>query len=151
MDYLELDIETNHATLAGHSMMHELEYAAMQSGLGSIDANTGDVMLGSDTDWTMLVLLKYGIAPGGMNFDAKVRRKSFGTIDLFYAHIGGMDAFAHSLRIATAIRADNAIENILTDRYSSFDSEIGGKIESGSVGFKELEAIVFEQSEASVN
>ena len=87
MDHFKLNIETNHATLAGHSMMHELEYAGMQGALGSIDANTGDLLLGWDTDQfptdyylttqTMLVLLKYGLAPGGVNFDAKVRRESF--------------------------------------------------------------------------
>ena len=83
----KLNIETNHATLAGHEMMHELEYAGMQGALGSIDANTGDLLLGWDTDQfatdyylttqIMLVLLKYGLSPGGVNFDAKVRRESF--------------------------------------------------------------------------
>ena len=123
MDHFKLNIETNHATLAGHTMMHELEYAGMQGALGSIDANTGDLLLGWDTDQfptdyylttqTMLVLLKYGLAPGGVNFDAKVRRESFEPIDLFYAHIGGMDAFARGLKIAAAIRADKALEKIV--------------------------------------
>lgn len=159
MDHFKLNIETNHATLAGHSMMHELEYAAMQGGLGSIDANTGDMLLGWDTDQfptdyylttqTMLVLLKYGLAPGGVNFDAKVRRESFEPVDLFYAHIGGMDAFAKGLKIAAAIRADKAIENVVTDRYSSWDSELGQKIESGSMGFKELEALMLEKGDAT--
>ena len=104
-DHVKMNIETNHATLAGHTMQHELEYAGSQGFLGSIDANTGDLLLGWDTDQfptdiylttqCMLSILKYGgLAPGGINFDAKVRRESFEPVDLFYAHIGGMDAFA---------------------------------------------------------
>ncbi len=161
MDHFKLNIETNHATLAGHSMMHELEYAGMQGGLGSIDANTGDMLLGWDTDQfptdyylttqTMLVLLKYGLAPGGVNFDAKVRRESFEPIDLFYAHIGGMDAFARGLKIAAAIRADNAIQNVVDDRYSSWNSDLGKKIESGSVGLADLEAIMLEKGDSAGN
>ncbi len=107
LDDFRLNIETNHATLAGHSMMHELEYAGCQGMLGSIDANTGDLLLGWDTDQfptsiylttrCMLSIMKFGgLAPGGVNFDAKVRRESFEPIDLFYAHIGGMDAFARA-------------------------------------------------------
>ncbi len=161
MDHFKLNIETNHATLAGHSMMHELEYAGMQGALGSIDANTGDLLLGWDTDQfptdyylttqTMLVLLKYGLAPGGVNFDAKVRRESFEPVDLFYAHIGGMDAFARGLKIAAAIRADQAIDSIVTDRYQSWDSELGKKIETGQVGLADLEALMLEKGESSGN
>lgn len=161
MGHFKLNIETNHATLAGHTMMHELEYAGMQGGLGSIDANTGDLMLGWDTDQfptdyylctqIMLVLLKYGIAPGGVNFDAKVRRESFEPIDLFYAHIGGMDAFAKGLKVAAAIRADNALDGFVADRYSSFDEGIGKQIENGEVGFKELEAYMLEKGEVDPN
>ena len=161
MDHFKLNIETNHATLAGHTMMHELEYAGMQGALGSIDANTGDLLLGWDTDQfptdyylttqVMLVLLKYGLAPGGVNFDAKVRRESFEPIDLFYAHIGGMDAFARGLKIAAAMRADQALENIVSERYSSWESELGQNIESGSIGFQELEAIIMAEGDASPN
>ena len=161
MDHFKLNIETNHATLAGHTMMHELEYAGMQGGLGSIDANTGDLMLGWDTDQfptdyylctqIMLVLLKYGLAPGGVNFDAKVRRESFEPIDLFYAHIGGMDAFARGLKVAAAVRADNALDGFVADRYSSFDEGIGKQIEDGSVGFKELEAYMLEKGDVAPN
>jgi xylose isomerase len=161
MGHFKLNIETNHATLAGHTMMHELEYAGMQGGLGSIDANTGDLMLGWDTDQfptdyylctqIMLVLLKYGIAPGGVNFDAKVRRESFEPIDLFYAHIGGMDAFAKGLKVAAAIRADNALDGFVADRYSSFDEGIGKQIENGEVGFKELEAYMLEKGDVDPN
>jgi xylose isomerase len=158
LDHFKLNIETNHATLAGHSMMHELESAGMQGALGSIDANTGDLLLGWDTDQfptdyyltteTMLVLLKYGLAPGGVNFDAKVRRESFSVEDLFYAHIGGMDAFAKGLKIAAELRKDRVLENIVQQRYSSWDSELGSRIENGSVGLAELESLMLQQGDA---
>ncbi|MEC8411755.1 MAG: xylose isomerase, partial [Planctomycetota bacterium] len=130
-DRFKLNIETNHATLAGHTMMHELDYAGIQGMLGSIDANTGDLMLGWDTDQfptdiylttqIMLMLLKHGgVAPGGVNFDAKVRRESFDPMDLFHAHIGGMDAFARGLKIAAAIREDNDLGKFDDQRYSSW-------------------------------
>jgi xylose isomerase len=161
LPHFKLNIETNHATLAGHEMMHELEYAGMQGALGSVDANTGDLLLGWDTDQfptnvylttqIMLVLLKYGLSPGGVNFDAKVRRESFEPIDLFYAHIGGMDAFARGLKIAAAIRADGEFEKLVKDRYSSFDSGIGAEIESGKADFKALEAYMLGKGEISPN
>ena len=161
MDHFKLNIETNHATLAGHTMMHELEYAGMQGALGSIDANTGDLLLGWDTDQfptdyylttqIMLVLLKYGLTPGGVNFDAKVRRESFEPVDLFYAHIGGMDAFAKGLKIAAAIRADSALDNVVKQRYQNWDSELGQKIESGATNFAELEAMMLEKGDACAN
>ena len=122
-DHVKMNIETNHATLAGHTMQHEMEYAGAQGFLGSIDANTGDLLLGWDTDQfptdiylttkCMLVLLKYGgFTTGGLNFDAKVRRESFEPVDLFHAHIGGMDAFARGLKIAAAIRADGELDKL---------------------------------------
>lgn len=159
-DILKLNIETNHATLAGHTMWHELDYAGMQGLLGSIDANTGDLLLGWDTDQfatdiylttkIMYMLLKYGgIAPGGVNFDAKVRRESFDTIDLFHAHIGSMDAFALGLKIAHKITADGKLESIVAERYSSWDSEMGVRIESGEIGFEELEQYMLEKAEVS--
>ena len=161
-DSFKLNVETNHATLAGHTMMHELEYAASQGMLGSIDANTGDLMLGWDTDQfptdfyltarCMLVILKYGgLAPGGVNFDAKVRRESFEPIDLFHAHIGGMDAFARGLKIAAAIRADGELAALLKERYSSWDSGIGASIESGSADLDALEAYMLEKGEIAPN
>jgi xylose isomerase len=160
-DYFKLNIETNHATLAGHEMMHELEYAGMQGALGSIDANTGDLLLGWDTDQfatnyylttqIMLVLLKYGLSPGGVNFDAKVRRESFEPIDLFYAHIGSMDAFARGLKVAAAIIEDGALSSLLSKRYSSWDSELGRNIESGKSSFRDLEAFIMPKGEASRN
>jgi xylose isomerase len=161
LPYFKLNIETNHATLAGHTMMHELEYAGMQGALGSIDANTGDLLLGWDTDQfptdyylttqIMLVLLKYGLAPGGVNFDAKVRRESFEPEDLFYAHIGGMDAFAKGLKIAAAMRSDNALEKFVSQRYASWDGDLGHKIESGNCSLRELEQFITAKGEAGAN
>ena len=162
MDHFKLNLETNHATLAGHTMMHELDYAGMQGALGSIDANTGDLLLGWDTDQfptdyylatqTMYYILKYGgLGSGGVNFDAKVRRESFEPVDLFYAHIGGMDAFAKGLKIAVAMREDQALDRFLGERYESWDGGIGKKIESGSVGFEELEAYMLERGEPGAN
>jgi len=161
-DSFKLNVETNHATLAGHTMMHELEYASSQGMLGSIDANTGDLLLGWDTDQfptdfylaarCMLVILKHGgLAPGGVNFDAKVRRESFEPIDLFHAHIGGMDAFARGLKIAAAIRADGELAGLLEERYSSWDSGIGARIESGSTDLEALEAYMLEKGEIAPN
>src|SRR5262245_28465560 len=158
----KLNIETNHATLAGHTMMHELAYAAMHGLLGSIDANRGDLLLGWDTDQfptdlylttqCMLVILgQGGLAPGGVNFDAKVRRESFEPVDLFHAHIGGMDAFAHGLKIAAQIRADAVLKDFVKQRYASWDSGIGQKIEGGGVGFEDLERYMLEKGDAVTN
>src|SRR5215471_13936118 len=142
-DHFKLNIETNHATLAGHTMMHELVYASMQGLLGSVDANRGDMLLGWDTDQfptdlylttsIMLVILgQGGLAPGGLNFDAKVRRESFEPIDLFHAHIGGMDAFARGLKIAAKIRADGVLRDFVKSRYASWDTGVGQKVEAGN-------------------
>ena len=158
----KLNLETNHATLAGHSMMHELEYAGMQDMLGSIDANTGDMLLGWDTDQfptdiyvttqCMLSILKYGgFTTGGVNFDAKVRRESFEPIDLFYAHIGGMDAFARGLKIAAKIREEGRLGDFLKQRYSSWDSGIGAEIEAGNHTLATLESYMLEKGEAAPN
>ncbi|MCH2114099.1 MAG: xylose isomerase [Pirellulales bacterium] len=162
MDSLKLNLETNHATLAGHSMQHEMEVAGSSGALGSIDANTGDMLLGWDTDQfptdiylttqCMLSVLKFGgLNPGGVNFDAKVRRESFEPVDLFYAHIGGMDAFARGLKIAAAIRADQRLEGLLTGRYASWDSGLGAEIESGKHSFASLEKIMLDQGDAAKN
>lgn len=158
----KLNIETNHATLAGHSMMHELDYAGAQGMLGSIDANTGDLLLGWDTDQfptnfyltaeCMLAILKHGgLGAGGVNFDAKVRRESFEPIDLFYAHIGGMDAFARGLKIAAAIRAEGELGKIVKNRYRSWDSGIGADIEAGRADFAKLEKYMLDKGEISPN
>ena len=162
IDHLKLNIETNHATLAGHTMQHELEVAGAAGALGSIDANTGDELLGWDTDQfptniylttqSMLSVLKYGgFTTGGVNFDAKVRRESFDPLDLFYAHIGGMDAFARGLKIAAAIRKDGRLDDFVRERYSSWDGGIGAKIEKGKVGFEDLEKYMLEKGEATPN
>ncbi|MDX1953438.1 MAG: xylose isomerase [Verrucomicrobiota bacterium] len=158
LEHFKLNIETNHATLAGHSMQHELEVAAAAGALGSIDANMGDVLLGWDTDQfptdlyltthCMLTILKNGgFTTGGTNFDAKVRRESFEPVDLFYAHIAGMDTFARGLKIAAAIRKDGRLDDFVKQRYSSWDSGIGAQIESGKVGFRELEDYILKKGE----
>jgi xylose isomerase len=158
--HVKMNIETNHATLAGHEMQHELEYAGMQGYLGSIDANTGDTLVGWDTDQfptniylttqIMYSILKYGgLAPGGVNFDAKVRRESFEPVDLFHAHIGGMDAFARGLKIAAAMRADGAIQKLVDERYASWSSPLGKRIETGSESFATLEKEMLAKGEAA--
>jgi xylose isomerase len=162
LPHLKLNLETNHATLAGHTMQHELEVAGAAGALGSIDANTGDMLLGWDTDQfptdiyltsqCMYTVLKYGgFKTGGVNFDAKVRRESFEPIDLFYAHIGGMDAFARGLKIAAAMRADGRLEKLLKDRYASWDSGLGAEIESGKHDFASLEKIMLQKGEAAAS
>jgi xylose isomerase len=161
-DHVKMNIETNHATLAGHTMQHELEYAGAQGFLGSIDANTGDLLLGWDTDQfptdiyltttCMLSLLKFGgLAPGGINFDAKVRRESFEPVDLFHAHIGGMDAFARGLKIAAAIRADGILDKMLAERYGSWSTGVGSRIESGKEDFASLERYMLDKGDATPN
>ena len=161
-EQLKLNIETNHATLAGHTMQHELEVAAAADALGSIDANTGDPMLGWDTDQfptdiylttqCMLTILKMGgLKTGGVNFDAKVRRESFEPVDLFHAHIGGMDAFARGLKIAAAIRKDGRLAEFVKQRYGSWDTGVGARIEKGAVGFQELETYMLKKGEVDPN
>jgi xylose isomerase len=160
--HFKLNLETNHATLAGHTMQHELEVAAAAGALGSIDANMGDELLGWDTDQfptnvyltaqVMLTVLKMGgFATGGLNFDAKVRRESFEPNDLFYAHIAGMDAFARGLKAAEAIRRDGRLQEFVRQRYSSWDSGIGEKIEKGKASFKDLEAYILKKGEITPN
>lgn len=155
IDHFKLNIEANHATLAGHSFEHELAVASAAGKLGSVDANRGDFLLGWDTDQfptdiyqttlAMLVILKQnGLGSGGLNFDAKVRRSSTDTVDLIYAHIGGMDAFARGLLIAHKIIEDKVLSDFVEKRYSSFNSELGKKIMSGNIGLKEVEKWVSE-------
>ena len=158
MDHFKLNIETNHATLAGHTMEHELSVAANAGMLGSIDANRGDALVGWDTDQfptdlynttqVMLVVLGMGgLTTGGLNFDAKRRRESHEPIDLIHAHIGGMDTYARGLKIAHAIREDGRLTDFVHQRYASFDSELGNKIESGRSSFEELEQIALANGE----
>ncbi|MBL9204644.1 MAG: xylose isomerase [Opitutaceae bacterium] len=149
----KFNIETNHATLAGHTFQHEIEVAAAQGMLGSIDANSGDLLLGWDTDQfntdvkeltlAMVSILRAGgLGSGGFNFDAKLRRQSIDPSDLFHAHIGGMDAYAAAFKVARQILAEGQFERFVADRYSSFDSGFGKDIETRKIGFKELEKLV---------
>ncbi len=151
--YFKFNIETNHATLAGHTFQHEIEVAAAADMLGSIDANAGDLLLGWDTDQfntdtreltlAMISILKAGgLGTGGFNFDAKLRRPSIDIEDLFYAHIGGMDAYALAFKLARKILAEGKFEQFVADRYASYDKGFGADIENGKVGFKELEKLV---------
>ncbi len=161
VDHLKLNIEANHATLAGHSFHHELEFAASHGLLGSIDANRGDELLGWDTDqfptnlydttMCMYTLLRHGgLTTGGLNFDAKVRRQSTEPTDLFHAHIGGMDAFARGLKIAAKLIDEGRIEGLVSGRYGTWDSELGRKIEADEVGLADLEPIAHERNVTSV-
>lgn len=147
--YFKVNIEANHATLAGHTFQHELHLARVNNALGSVDANQGDMLLGWDTDQfptniytttlAMYEILKNGgLAPGGLNFDAKVRRPSHEPLDLFYGHIAGMDAFARGLRVAYKLLEDGVFEEFIKERYSSYTRGIGKEIVEGKVGFKEL-------------
>ncbi|MBE2286947.1 MAG: xylose isomerase [Prosthecobacter sp.] len=158
LDHFKLNIETNHATLAGHTMRHELQVAIAANALGSVDANTGDELIGWDTDQfptdiyltteIMLEVLRMGgFTTGGLNFDAKCRRESFEPVDLFHAHIGGMDAFARGLKIAHAMIADGRLSGFIQQRYATFDTGIGAKVEAGSTSFDELEAYALANGE----
>lgn len=158
----KLNIEANHATLAGHTFHHELEFAAANGLLGSVDANRGDVMLGWDTDqfptdlydtaFAMLTILGAGgLTTGGLNFDAHVARESFEPVDLFHAHVGAMDAFARGLKIAAAIRKDGVLDDFLKQRYASFDSGIGRKIEKGQAGFAQLSEYMLKKGRPAPN
>ncbi|PPT77682.1 xylose isomerase, partial [Xanthomonas arboricola] len=139
----KLNIEANHATLSGHSFEHDLQVASDAGLLGSIDANRGNPQNGWDTDQfptdlydtvgAMLVVLRQGgLAPGGLNFDAKVRRESSDPQDLFLAHIGGMDAFARGLEVADALLTSSPLEQWRAERYASFDSGAGADFANGS-------------------
>ncbi len=158
LDHLKLNIETNHATLAGHTMAHELRGAREANALGSIDANTGDALLGWDTDQfptdvyltteIMLEVLRMGgFTTGGLNFDAKVRRQSIEPVDLFHAHIGGMDAFAKGLEVAQAIIEDGRLDEFVANRYSGWNGEFGQKVSKGQASFADCEAYVLSNGE----
>ncbi|MCL1553813.1 xylose isomerase, partial [Xanthomonas nasturtii] len=139
----KLNIEANHATLSGHSFEHDLQVASDAGLLGSIDANRGNPQNGWDTDQfptdlydtvgAMLVVLRQGgLAPGGLNFDAKVRRESSDPQDLFLAHIGGMDAFARGLEVANALLTSSPLEQWRAERYASFDNGAGADFANGT-------------------
>jgi len=154
----KMNIEVNHATLAQHTMQHELAVAAKAGMLGSIDANRGDYQNGWDTDQfpnniqetteAMLVFLKAGgLQGGGINFDAKIRRNSTDMEDIFHAHIGGADTFARALLTADKIISSSPYEKLRKDRYSSFDSGKGADFESGKLELEDLYKIASENGE----
>ncbi|MGM0240262.1 xylose isomerase [Enterococcus sp. AZ103] len=157
----KLNLEANHATLAGHTFEHEIAVARTYGALGSLDANQGDVLLGWDTDEfptniydTTLVMYEVldngGIAPGGINFDAKVRRSSFAMEDLFLAHIAGMDNFARGLKAAAKLKEDKFFEDLKAERYSSFKSGIGAEIVAGKEDLESLTNYALNQSEVDM-
>ena len=154
----KLNLEVNHATLAGHTFTHELQVAADAGLLGSIDANRGDYQNGWDTDQfpndinevteAMLIILQAdGLQGGGINFDAKIRRNSTDTADLFYAHIGGMDIFARALIIADDILTKSEYGKIRKDRYESFDEGKGREFEEGKLSLEELRSYAIDKGE----
>ena len=161
LDDFKLNIEANHATLAGHDFCHELAFCVANGILGSVDANRGDMLLGWDTDQfptnlydttlAMYIILQGGgFTTGGLNFDAHVRRQSIEPIDLFYAHIGGMDAFARGLKGAAKMTEDKTFAKAVADRYQGWSGQLGSKIESKQVGFEELESYILEHGEPDV-
>ncbi|QIW80124.1 xylose isomerase [Bacillus tequilensis] len=148
--HFKLNLEANHATLAGHTFEHELRMARVHGLLGSVDANQGHPLLGWDTDEfptdlysTTLamyeILQNGGLGSGGLNFDAKVRRSSFEPDDLLFAHIAGMDAFARGLKVAHKLIEDRVFEDVIQHRYRSFTEGIGLEIAEGRANFKTLE------------
>ncbi len=159
LDHFMLNIEANHATLAKHTFEHELMMASSVGKLGSLDINRGNTILGWDTDqfptdvptatMAMWIILKQGGLPyGGLNFDAKVRRGSFDSMDLFYGHIGGMDAFARGLLIADRLISDGVLEKFQSERYAEFESEMGHKILNRTTSLDELEKYALSRGEA---
>lgn len=157
-DDFKLNIEANHATLASHTFAHEVTVAAENGMLGSVDANRGDAQNGWDTDYfptnlydtveVMMILLEHGgLAPGGFNFDAKLRRNSTAADDLFHAHIGGMDTFARGLLIAQKILESPRYRELREGRYSSFDSGQGKEFEEGRLTLEGLRDLAEETGE----
>jgi xylose isomerase len=145
----KVNVEANHATLAGHSFAHELQMCTDAGLLGSIDANRGDPQNGWDTDQfptdlydavhaMLVVLADGGIGSGGLNFDAKVRRESVDLEDIFIGHIGGMDTFARALEVAHRIREKTSLQQQKSNRYKSFDEGDGARFEAGSLGLVDL-------------
>jgi xylose isomerase len=157
-DDFKLNIEVNHATLAGHTFQHELQVAADAGMLGSMDANRGDYQNGWDTDQfpmnlnelveSMLIIMEAGgFAGGGINFDAKTRRNSTDLEDIFHAHIGGMDSFARALLIADNIMQQSPYLKFRKERYASFDSGKGKEFESGKLKLEDLREFVLANGE----
>lgn len=158
----KMNIEANHATLAGHTFQHELRVSAINGMFGSIDANQGDLLLGWDTDQfptnvydTTLCVLEIlkagGFTNGGLNFDAKTRRGSFEHKDMFYSYIAGMDAFALGLRKAVAIIEDGRLDEFVSNRYKSWNSELGKDIMEGKLSLADLEEYTLAKGEVTTN
>ncbi len=158
LEHFKLNIEANHATLAAHTFHHELEFSAVNGILGSVDANRGDLLLGWDTDQfptdlydtslAMYIILRAGgFTTGGLNFDAHLRRQSIDNEDLFYAHIGSMDAFARGLKIAARLIEDKPLEKAIQDRYAAWDSPFGKEVAAGKMDFAKLQAWVLENGQ----
>lgn len=154
----KLNVEVNHATLAGHTFTHELQVAADAGMLGSIDANRGDYQNGWDTDQfpndinelteAMLIILRAGgFGGGGINFDAKIRRNSTDMEDLFYAHIGGMDVFARALVTANNILENGELSKLRKTRYASYDSGAGADFEAGKLSLEALRQYAIDNGE----
>lgn len=154
----KVNIEVNHATLAGHTFEHELCVAVDNNMLGSIDANRGDAQNGWDTDQfpidnfeltqaMMQVIRNGGLGNGGSNFDAKLRRNSTDPEDIFIAHISGMDAMARALENAAAILTESEISGMLKSRYASFDSGIGKEFEEGRLSLEQIVDYAKKQGE----
>ena len=156
----KMNIEANHATLAGHTFQHDLRISAINGMLGSIDANQGDTLLGWDTDefpfnvydatMCMYEVLKNGGLTGGFNFDSKTRRPSYTAEDMFQAYILGMDTFALGLIKAAALIEDGRLDRFVKERYASYESGIGAKIREGSVTLAELAAYAEEKGAAAL-
>ncbi|MEJ7679976.1 MAG: xylose isomerase [Segetibacter sp.] len=157
----KLNLEVNHATLAGHTFAHEVQVAADAGLLGSMDANRGDYQNGWDTDQfpnsveelteAMLIVLEAGgLQGGGVNFDAKIRRNSTDPADLFYGHIGGMDVFARALLTADEILNTSEYKKIRSERYASFDNGKGAEFEQGKLSLEDLRAFAIENGEPKV-
>ncbi len=158
LDHFKINVEANHATLAGHTFEHELAVAASAGKLGSIDVNRGDLLLGWDTDqfptdiysttYAMIEVLNAGgLGSGGLNFDAKVRRSSIDLNDLFYAHIGGMDSFARGLSVAATIIENGFLEDFKEVRYSSWKTEPAKSVLNRKSTLKECEKFILENGE----
>ena len=161
LDDFKINVEVNHATLAGHTFTHELQVAADAGLLGSIDANRGDYQNGWDTDQfpndinelteAMLVILQAGgFKGGGINFDAKIRRNSTDPEDLFHAHIGGMDAFARALITADNILTNSDFKKLRKQRYASFDNAKGKEFEEGKLSLEDLRTYAIENGEPPI-
>lgn len=160
-DDFKINLEVNHATLAGHTFAHEVQVAADAGMLGSMDANRGDYQNGWDTDQfpnsveelteAMLIVLEAGgLQGGGVNFDARIRRNSTDPADLFYGHIGGMDVFARALLTADEILNTSEYKKIRSDRYASFDNGKGAEFEQGKLSLEDLREYAVENGEPEV-